>query len=225
MRISPQITSALSQNSPLVVGSISELSSLSQSSLPSCDLLELRIDSLGHGPDILNFAKESPLPLLITARGPAEGGQSQWTLSERAAAYQALMPYASLIDIELQDISALSDIVSEARTSQILVIGSFHDFKKTPLLPELTEKIEPSLIDIHKFALMANSLDDIKIHCSLIDALAGQKFALMGMGPLGAAARPLMAQAGSILNYGYLGNTPTAPNQWPAELLQEAISL
>ena len=47
----------------------------------------------------------------------------------------------------------------------------------------------------------------------------------MGMGPLGAAARPLMAKSGSLLNYGYLGATPTAPDQWPAGLLKQTLSL
>ena len=28
---------------------------------------------------------------------------------------------------------------------------------------------------------------------------------------------------GSVLNYGYLGQTPTAPGQWPCRLLKEAI--
>ena len=47
----------------------------------------------------------------------------------------------------------------------------------------------------------------------------------MGMGPLGAAARPLMAKAGSLFNYGYLGATPTAPDQWPAQLLKKTLAL
>jgi 3-dehydroquinate dehydratase len=47
----------------------------------------------------------------------------------------------------------------------------------------------------------------------------------MGMGPLGAAARPLMAEAGSLLNYGFLGTTPTAPNQWPAGLLKATLAI
>jgi 3-dehydroquinate dehydratase-1 len=44
----------------------------------------------------------------------------------------------------------------------------------------------------------------------------------MGMGPLGAAARPALALCGSRLNYGFL-HTPAAPGQWPAPLLAEAL--
>jgi 3-dehydroquinate dehydratase I len=47
--------------------------------------------------------------------------------------------------------------------------------------------------------------------------------ATMGMGPLAAASRVRCALAGSVLNYGYLGEAPTAPGQWPAAKLRAAI--
>ena len=46
----------------------------------------------------------------------------------------------------------------------------------------------------------------------------------MGMGPLAPASRLLAAQCGSLLNYGYLGTGSTAPGQWPARLLKEALA-
>ena len=44
----------------------------------------------------------------------------------------------------------------------------------------------------------------------------GIPVATMGMGPLAPVSRLLCAQCGSVLNYGYLGKTPTAPGQWDA---------
>ena len=46
----------------------------------------------------------------------------------------------------------------------------------------------------------------------------------MGMGPLAPASRLLAAQLGSVLNYGYLGSEPTAPGQWSARFLKEAVN-
>jgi 3-dehydroquinate dehydratase len=46
----------------------------------------------------------------------------------------------------------------------------------------------------------------------------------MGMGPLAPVSRLLCAQSGSLLNYGYLGTTATAPGQWDAALLRQAIA-
>ena len=48
---------------------------------------------------------------------------------------------------------------------------------------------------------------------------------IMGMGPLAPASRLLAARLGSVLNYGYLGQEATAPGQWPAGFLKEAIHL
>ncbi len=52
----------------------------------------------------------------------------------------------------------------------------------------------------------------------------GLPVATMGMGPLAAVSRLLCAQCGSVLNYGHLGITATAPGQWDAALLQQALA-
>jgi 3-dehydroquinate dehydratase-1 len=46
----------------------------------------------------------------------------------------------------------------------------------------------------------------------------------MGMGPLAPVSRLLCAQCGSVLNYGYLGETATAPGQWDAAILRAAVA-
>mgnify|MGYP005846406245 CR=1 FL=1 len=208
---------------PLVVGAISDAGEFTVT--PSgCDLIELRLDSLGTSAEVISYAQNAPLPLLITARGPSEGGQSDWSLSEREQAYRTLLPLASFIDIELRDFEALTPFIEEARAAGVVMVGSFHDFDQTPPLPELLEKRHP-LADLHKFALMTRTGDDVVTHLALLQKFGGGPVSVMGMGPIGAAARPLMARCGSLLNYGYLGRTPTAPDQWPAKLLAETLSL
>ena len=103
-------------------------------------------------------------------------------------------------------------------------MGSYHDFEGTPDAKELCGKCREEA-DVHKFALMAHSVDCISRQLEIFGQFPDLPLSVMGMGPLGAAARPLMAKAGSVLNYGFLGDTPTAPNQWPAGLLQQAISV
>ena len=223
MRHRDIIRDYLSEKRPLTVGSIAGKESLSAPP-EGCDAIELRLNSLGVGADIRQFAAKSPLPLLVTARGPAEGGQSPWSLEERAAAYLAMIPHAALIDIELRDFDLLVEVIMEARDADVIVVGSFHDFDQTPPIKELVGKID-SRADIHKFALMAKSGRDIAKHLGLMEEFAETPLSVMGMGPLGAAARPLMAKAGSLLNYGFLGTTPTAPNQWPAALLRQTLEI
>ena len=218
-----QVREFLRDRKPLVVGALAgpETPGGSES---DCDIIELRLDSLGHDADVLDLAKNSPLPLLITARGQIEGGQSDWSIEKRAAAYRALMAHASLIDIELRDFDDFAEVIEEAKSLGIVVVGSFHHFHSTPQPDTLLEKLDRRA-DIHKFALMAETVMDISAHLSIFEQLPDHPLSVMGMGPLGAAARPLMAKAGSLLNYGYLGGTPTAPNQWPARLLKETLEV
>ncbi|MEO1832779.1 MAG: type I 3-dehydroquinate dehydratase [Akkermansiaceae bacterium] len=223
MKDQARIKQHLSDRKRLVVGAIADPSALSIKPT-DCDVVELRLDSLGTGEKVHQFAKNCPLPVLITARGPEEGGQSSWSKEERAQAYRAFLPYAAIIDIELCDFEGLSSVIDDAKEIGIPVIGSLHDFEGTPEPASLDEKIN-TRADLHKFALMAQSLNDIKKQLEIFERLSGRALSVMGMGPLGAAARPLMAEAGSLLNYGFLGNNPTAPNQWPAGLLKATLAI
>ena len=45
----------------------------------------------------------------------------------------------------------------------------------------------------------------------------------MGMGPWGRVSRLVLAKCGSLLNYGYIGES-NAPGQWPAARLKEMLS-
>lgn len=223
MTRSASLSQLLAANRPLVVGALADPAGLAIRP-EGCDLLELRLDSLGTGEAVRRFARESPLPLLITVRGPEEGGVGSWSRADRIAAYQALLPEAALIDIELRDFDHFEPVLAQAREAGVGIVGSFHDFEETPSLEALSSRLDRRA-DVSKFALMAHSTADIRTHLAFADHLGGCPFSLMGMGPLGAAARPLMAKAGSRLNYGYLGTTPTAPDQWPARLLSETLAL
>ncbi|MDB4288703.1 hypothetical protein N9947_01920 [bacterium] len=72
---------------------------------------------------------------------------------------------------------------------------------------------------MHKFATFVKTEEDLRIHRTLLESV--KNLSVMGMGPLGGEARPEMMKMGSLLNYGYLGETPTAPNQWPVAKLKE----
>ncbi len=58
----------------------------------------------------------------------------------------------------------------------------------------------------------------------LLEFQSRQKMPLsvMGMGKYGKVSRLLFAQAGSVLNYGYLGSAQVA-GQWPAVVLKQRI--
>lgn len=218
MENSNVLARAIISRSPLIVGAVASEASLAEEN-SACDLVELRIDSLGIGEVISHYAKRCKKPLLVTARGATEGGKLNMTLEQRRKAYFKMMPYATAIDIELRDHAKFADVIADAKTRGVIVVGSFHDFKKTPSLDELEAKLSQTA-DVHKFALSVNTKADLEVHRALLKI--GLPLSVMGMGPLGAEARPEMMVRGSILNYGFLGETATAPNQWPVARLWNA---
>ena len=121
----------LSDKKQLIVGAVADPSTLSVT-ITACDIVELRLDSLGTDTDVVHFSEKCPLPLIVTARGPEEGGQCDWSIEKRIDAYRALLPHAALIDIELHDFDIFDEVIAEAKELGIYVIGSFHNFTTTP---------------------------------------------------------------------------------------------
>jgi 3-dehydroquinate dehydratase I len=223
--------SLLHRTHPLVVGAVSRaetLEGLSQTTLlaEECDVLELRLDSITLPVDELHtHAAHLPLPLLITARHPDEGGQGNLSAAQRAALLDRHLDLAALMDVELRSAMDLQPVIAKAKARGVGVIGSFHDFNSTPSDDVLRGAVDFGLqfkLDAVKIATTLQSPDDL---ARLIHLLAGEKripLSVMGMGGLGRASRIVLARCGSILNYGYLGES-NAPGQWPARRLKELL--
>jgi 3-dehydroquinate dehydratase I len=193
-----------------------------------CDVIELRLDSLGAGPSVLDFCERhhGQLPLLMTARDASEGGKGSLTLQERVSLLESVFPFSSAFDVEFANYDTFSDIITQAQKDGIALVSSSHDFKSFDHIATI-EKItraQEAGAQISKAAVTLQDAVDLTLFESLAADLSGSNFSLMGMGFYGPASRILAAQHGSILNYGYLGNEPTAPGQWPARLLKEAIA-
>jgi 3-dehydroquinate dehydratase-1 len=165
---------------------------------------------------------------MITVRHPSEGGKAaSITPAQRRALYREFLPVAGLVDIELRQAAAMRPAIREAKEAGIGVVLSFHDFRRMPApgrLRELARRAVDAGADIFKVAAMTHTPGDL---AKLIDFLANEKttipLAVMGMGKFGKISRLALAQAGSCLNYGYLGS-PNASGQWPAALLKARIA-
>lgn len=221
----------LHSRDPLVVGAVSSaasLDALSQNPLlhEECDLLELRLDSIAlPATELHRHASQLPLPVLITARHPDEGGSGNLSPSSRAALLEPLLDVAVLMDVELRSAMDLQAVISKAKSKGVGVIGSFHDFNATPGDEVLRGAVDFALqfkLDAVKIATLLQSPDDL---ARLLRLLAAEKripLSVMGMGSLGRASRLVLARCGSVLNYGYLGES-NAPGQWPARRLKELL--
>ena len=212
--------------SPLVVGSVATLACLQPVELPSlCDILEVRLDGMGEHMEALDIELDrfKEFPLLFTARCAAEGGLADLSAKERSDLLLAVAERATWIDVELASYEDMAEAIHRIRCYEVGLILSYHNFDQTPAEFEMQRLVDLSEeSDIVKLAVHHNSVEDFA-RCTHILQRNDHPMSMMGMGELAPVSRLLYAQHVSLLNYGYLGDEPTAPGQWPAKLLKEAI--
>ncbi len=218
---------------PWVVGSIGNAAVLQDVSLEdahaACDIVEIRLDGLAseNALDRRNWQHLAGLPLLFTARRQEEGGMLPSTGDERVAWLDEAMEDAAAIDIEVASLEEMSGIVARILAKGIPLIASFHDFSGTPGPAVWEDRLAIARAhgaSVFKAAARLHGLSDLQAVASFQASDHGMPVAMMGMGPLAPVSRLLCAQHGSVLNYGYLGDLPTAPGQWSAAKLKGAIS-
>lgn len=191
------------------------------------DLLELRVDHFADDPARLDILTDlAPRPFILTVRCPGEGGANALTTGRRRELLSRFQPHARLVDIEVRALEELGGVVGSLHAEERGLVASFHDFAGMPPLHELHTQASRALehgAHILKVAAVVRTGSDLAM---LLEFLALERrlpLALMGMGPLGRASRPVLAAAGSVLNYGFLGEVAQVSGQWPAALLRERI--
>ena len=191
------------------------------------DLVEVRLDLLADAGRALRMAIPAwRIPVLLTARHPAEGGAKKLTPSRRRDLLMEFLPEAAAVDIELRSIGTLQPLLRQAEERGLQRIVSFHDFDGTPSLARLRKVVATAQragADVVKIASQLRSPHDLAVLLELQSSVPGVALATMGMGPLGRVSRLALAAAGSQLNYGYL-DRPQVPGQWPAVELKRRIA-
>lgn len=219
---------------PLAVGAISDASALEHfASLDAaarttlCDVVELRLDLLKMpAADIRAKLAGNTVPILLTARHPAEGGQGPEDPAGRAAMIEPLLDLAMLVDLELRSAMQMQGTLQKARAAGVPVVGSFHDFQATPSDDVLLGAVnfgQQAGLDAVKIATYLNTQDDLSRLMKLTSGSHRLRVSAMGMGPWGRVSRLVLAKCGSLLNYGFIG-TSNAPGQWPVVRLKELLA-
>jgi 3-dehydroquinate dehydratase-1 len=191
------------------------------------DFLELRVDHFAADPDsLLKAAPRLPAPLIVTVRHPGEGGAGSLEAKRRRQLYAEFLPVAACIDIELRSVAGFAGVIDEARAAGVSVIVSDHHFHRTPSARSLAARLARAVqarADVFKIASLATTTPDVTALLSLLAKPEAIPLSVMGMGRFGKVSRLLFAQAGSVLNYGYL-DQPNASGQWEATLLKKRIA-
>jgi 3-dehydroquinate dehydratase-1 len=206
------------------------------------DLLEWRVDFFS---DIGNAARVAALagrvraqsngtPMIFTRRSTREGGETIGISEQQVLElYRTVCRSGNVdfIDWELSsDPAQFAQVVALARETGVQLIGSFHDFEKTPTAQDIVAKLiamEAAGSDIAKVAVMPQGPQDV---LTLLEAtLEGQRriglpIISMSMGAFGALSRLFGWVFGSSVTFA-VGKQPSAPGQVPIEDLRFVLDV
>lgn len=193
---------------------------LEQANESQTDVIEWRVDYLTdpgelQASQMQTIAFNADKPLIVTWRTTAEGGQEDFDSIAYHWVYQlAIASRVAAVDVEVSLLEEVGDVVEDAQTQGITVIGSRHYFDATPAdLDAELQSMVATPVDVVKLAVMPNDSGDVQ---RLLDAtkVANQTKPLitMAMGELGQRSRFEGYQYGSQLTFASLGES-SAPGQ------------
>lgn len=215
---------------PQVVGAVHTLAGLSLAQKlkhGTLDVVEIRIDALSeHLLDVERALRKIEIPLLITVRHPAEGGIGGLSVSRRRELIERFFPFAAFVDIELRSTEDFAAEIEEIRAWGTKIVVSDHHFRSTPTLAQMIARERRAFragADIFKLACLAPGAKELTRLVEFAGRPVQKARAVMGMGKFGQVSRLALAQAGSVLNYGYL-DRPNAPGQWEARELKALVA-
>ena len=210
-------------------------------SLP-VDITEWRVDWFEHA---FNFSKVEDVlkdlrtalgetPLLMTFRTSNEGGEKSIKPDDYAELVirAAETGYVDLVDVEVfigTDI--VKEIIAGAHNAGVKVIGSNHDFNKTPDKDEIVErlrKMQDLGVDIPKIAVMPKDMKDVITLLAATEEMhrefADRPIVTISMSETGVLSRICSEAFGSAITFGAAKNV-SAPGQMGVNDLSTAIKL
>lgn len=207
-----------------------------------CDLIEWRADCYASirqpgawkAPLALFQDAIPQLPLLFTIRTSVEGGNLEITTEDYVQLLEQVIQSRSidLVDVELsRGEKAVQELVACAHANDVKVVGSCHDFHKTPAKTDIVATLctmQCLGCDLAKYAVMPQKEEDV---LTLLEATLTMKrehpatpVITMSMGPMGAISRICGERFGSAVSFGTAGPA-SAPGQLPAKLLEQIFPL
>ena len=192
------------------------------------DVVEIRLDQLIQENELKTKISSITKPLLLTCRHPKEGGDNN--ISEplkRVSIIEPLLSHASAVDIEISTANEMKNLITEAKSKNIQVVLSYHNFETTPNLAELktiATEAKDKGADIIKIATTTNTIQELITLLTFSENGSIENLSFMGMGKFGMSSRLVAAQSGSVLNYSAIAET-SIEGQWQLAAYREALKL
>ena len=197
------------------------------------EIVELRTDYLSElCPDIIDHLIQSAhgisLPVLVTCRDKAQGGQGNWSLQQRTEILiSAVKCGADYIDCEVSNFSheetrkSIFEVLSNHKKTRLILSahhfqGPFEDIEN---LYESIVTVYPQAIP--KLVFTANHISDCFIAFDLLHNKQNDAI-IFCMGSAGMVSRVLAKKFGSFLTFASLDNEQaTAPGQLTIQQVKE----
>ena len=196
--------------------------------LKKSEYAEIRFDFLRPEavPEALQLVKKHLRRCVCTLRPKAEGGRFQGNEAERASILKLIAEYNPyLIDIEYSTLCKNKELLNYVRKTGTPILVSWHDFRKTPPLSRLVEKLQQmKKISKHvKIVTTASSVVDTTTVLSLYRK-QNSNLVAFAMGNFGRISRILCLYLGSPYTYVSLGR-PVAPGQFSLDEVKSLFAL
>ena len=178
-------------------------------------------------------------PLIFTFRSKEEGGGRHVNFEKYREYYHYISLEAKKMGVELVDIEmygkrnvpGLNDMVNEMHAMGLKIIGSYHDFKKTPRREEILDILkymEENGADVCKIATMPRHKGDVfSIYNAAKDADKELRNPIIAisMGELGAVTRVALTQTKSVLTFASMCEDETFEGELRKECIEQMNSL
>lgn len=206
------------------------------------DLVEWRADwyeEVFEAEAVLDVLQElrrilGELPLLFTFRTKKEGGEKEIDEKYYRTLNQIVVEsgLADLIDVEVfigDDV--VNDLVRTAHENGVRVIGSNHDFEKTPEKDEIIRRLcrmQEMEVDLPKIAVMPREKEDVLTLLAATEEMnrkyADRPIITMSMAGDGVISRLCGEVFGSALTFGAAGQA-SAPGQIGVKELRQILTI
>jgi 3-dehydroquinate dehydratase type I len=215
---------------PRVVGVLASAQALRRAGAGrEYDMAEVRFDQFDIEPEPCALQcrriEAAGTPVLLTIRSTAEGGSWSGHEVERRDLYRRFLRSVSAIDVEIRS-GNLRDMAGSATEMGRIVIGSFHDLRRTPDLRTLQRTVRSARAQgahIVKVATLVRRRQDVITLFELLRMADSGPVCAIGMGPLGVYSRIALPCAGSCLAYGFV-DRQVAPGQASCAYLCERLA-
>ena len=174
------------------------------------------------------------MPILFTFRTKVEGGEKELSAKPYAMLNKMMIAggYIDLVDVEVFTVKDDTHAIIEmAHKNGIKVVGSNHDFAKTPDKDEIVRRLcymQEIGVDIAKIAVMPQNTKDVLTLLEATEEVASQyaqcPIATMSMSKMGAVSRMVGETFGSAITFGALEKA-SAPGQIPVRELKSILEI